>query len=133
MQIRADELERALRAAAEGFTSIDATPYPGHIDISGPIDLNRAAELLSEHLNGMVAGTHTPLRSRPPEISAGGRMVSDGSGALNEAGRCRICGCTDDQACTDAHPHRTCGWADPTHTLCDNPDCLAAADQAQAA
>lgn len=29
------------------------------------------------------------------------------------AGRCRVCGCTDDRACSPP-----CSWADPQHTLC---------------
>lgn len=30
-------------------------------------------------------------------------------------GTCRVCGCTDDNACTDFGP---CHWVDPEHTLC---------------
>lgn len=37
-------------------------------------------------------------------------------------GTCRICGCTDDRACDGP-----CTWTDTTHTLCNNPDCVAKA------
>jgi hypothetical protein len=66
--------------------------------------------------------------------------------ALPEPGRCRICGCTNDRACALAVTYegcaggdhsdcptpvpfskRSCGWTDNTQTLCDNPDCIAAA------
>lgn len=39
-----------------------------------------------------------------------------------EPGRCRICGCTEFNACSiegDA-----CSWYDETMTLCDNPECV---------
>lgn len=53
-------------------------------------------------------------------------------------GKCRICGCTETRACSIATPGRggiapgytgtrACGWTDETRTLCDNPNCLAAA------
>jgi hypothetical protein len=50
-----------------------------------------------------------------------------------QPGRCRICGCTEDRACTSvtAVPGmlglRNCAWADDTQTLCDNPACIAKA------
>jgi NTP pyrophosphatase (non-canonical NTP hydrolase) len=50
---------------------------------------------------------------------------------LIEPGRCRVCGCTDDAACI--LPERSgelCDWADDLHTLCDSPECLAAAEAA---
>lgn len=52
-----------------------------------------------------------------------------------EPGVCRICGCTEDNACVIPSPRfgersRVCGWADDAHTLCDAPACLAA-DRAQ--
>jgi hypothetical protein len=45
-----------------------------------------------------------------------------------EAGRCRICGCTETAACVgipvrEGH-FANCSWADPSRTLCTNPLCL---------
>jgi len=34
-------------------------------------------------------------------------------------GICRVCGCTDNNACPEG-----CSWADSTYTLCTNPICL---------
>jgi len=39
-----------------------------------------------------------------------------------QEGTCRICGCTDDRACDEP-----CTWTDTSHTLCNNPDCVAKA------
>lgn len=50
--------------------------------------------------------------------------------ALGQPGRCRICGCVDQLACTESKDGEwfgPCAWADETLTICDNPDCLAAA------
>lgn len=44
---------------------------------------------------------------------------------------CRYCGCTEDHACIledDDGNTRTCAWA--AHSVCDNPECLAAHDRA---
>jgi hypothetical protein len=51
-----------------------------------------------------------------------------------ECGRCRICGCTEHDACVlgDEDEEETCGWADATYTLCDNPACVASARAAAA-
>lgn len=56
---------------------------------------------------------------------------------LPQPGTCRICHCTEDRACTllvmgksglgDPDGSRTCGWADQSRTLCDNPECIAEA------
>lgn len=49
---------------------------------------------------------------------------------IGQVGRCRICGCVEQLACTESNMGEwfgPCAWADDTHTLCDNPDCLAAA------
>lgn len=57
---------------------------------------------------------------------------------LPQPGTCRICHCTEDRACSIATPGeggiapgytgtRPCGWADHTRTLCDSPNCIAAA------
>lgn len=43
--------------------------------------------------------------------------VEDESG---EAGVCRFCGCTDDDACPGG-----CSWANEEQTVCSSPDCLA--------
>jgi hypothetical protein len=44
-------------------------------------------------------------------------------------GRCRVCGCTETNACVAIRAPggdvRNCAWADDRQTLCDNPDCLA--------
>jgi hypothetical protein len=42
-----------------------------------------------------------------------------------QTGRCRVCGCTDRRPCQLLEPFRPCGWANVSHTLCDNPRCLA--------
>lgn len=46
--------------------------------------------------------------------------------AEHPRGECRICGCTDDDACV-VDLMGPCVWADDAHTLCDNPACLEAA------
>jgi hypothetical protein len=53
---------------------------------------------------------------------------------LLECGRCQICGCTEHDACIlgDQGEEETCGWADATYTLCDNPACVASARAAAA-
>jgi hypothetical protein len=55
---------------------------------------------------------------------------------LVEQERCRICGCGELSACIAIRgPEgrtRNCSWADDSHTLCDNPDCLAKAGLDQA-
>jgi len=38
--------------------------------------------------------------------------------AENE-GRCRVCWCTDEDACPGG-----CAWVDDAHTLCDSPTCV---------
>jgi len=38
------------------------------------------------------------------------------------AGRCRICGCTEFNACS--FEGDACSWYDDTRTLCDNPKCV---------
>jgi hypothetical protein len=52
------------------------------------------------------------------------------------AGVCRVCGCTELQACllpapfalfVEGDAYMGCSWADATRTLCTNPACLAAA------
>ncbi len=44
-------------------------------------------------------------------------------------GTCRICGCTEGKPCNNLRTGRVCGWADRTLTLCDNPQCLVAAEE----
>lgn len=50
-------------------------------------------------------------------------------------GTCRICGCTDTNACAPFKAWdgtvRPCAWADEERTLCDNPSCLEAAGKQQ--
>lgn len=41
-------------------------------------------------------------------------------------GVCRVCGCTEDNACMNAFD-TPCSWVDETRTLCSNVDCVAAA------
>lgn len=48
-----------------------------------------------------------------------------------QPGRCRVCGCTESAACIGI-PIRegvfaNCSWADPSRTLCNNPECMARA------
>jgi hypothetical protein len=47
----------------------------------------------------------------------------------SQPGRCRICGCTEANACVDIKAPggevRNCAWTDPSFTLCDNPACIA--------
>jgi hypothetical protein len=54
--------------------------------------------------------------------------------AVPQHGACRICGCTEISACTIGRVavghgvgFRACGWADGSQTLCDSPNCIAAA------
>ena len=41
-----------------------------------------------------------------------------------EAEKCRVCGCTKEQPCSDERGN-TCGWFDAEHTLCDAWRCVA--------
>lgn len=45
------------------------------------------------------------------------------------AEKCRICGCTELQACVlrfdDEDHQEACSWLDRGHTLCTNPQCVA--------
>ncbi len=54
-----------------------------------------------------------------------------------EKGTCRVCGCTEDHACTlkpeGDKPIRPCSWADKSETLCNNPKCLEAVRKQSAA
>jgi len=40
-----------------------------------------------------------------------------------ESGRCRVCGCTDEQGC-DLGAGFVCWWVDEAHTLCSAPKCV---------
>jgi len=42
---------------------------------------------------------------------------------LLNRGMCRVCGCTDRQACDLGDGH-ACGWVDQAHTLCSRPLCI---------
>ena len=47
--------------------------------------------------------------------------------AADHAGSCRMCGCTEGEACLESNDGEwsgPCAWADATQTLCSNPDCL---------
>lgn len=46
----------------------------------------------------------------------------------DEAGVCRICGCTDEMPCI-LDDGDACEWTDGAATLCTNPRCIAAADR----
>lgn len=103
MRITAEQVETAVRdVVLEG--------KPGEL-----INWQRVAELLTERLEDSLVG-------RVP-ANAAARQIAP-------AGRCRVCDCTDDFACLvegerdDPEGARSCGWADETHTLCDNPVCL---------
>lgn len=49
--------------------------------------------------------------------------------AVVEAGKCRVCGCTDINPCLsdggDGKPLEACAWLDFDHTLCSNLRCVA--------
>lgn len=63
---------------------------------------------------------------------SGGLVVTWAPEGPAAAGRCRVCGCTDGNACVlapeiiegDGAP-LTCRWVDPSRTLCSNPRCVA--------
>jgi hypothetical protein len=40
-------------------------------------------------------------------------------------GRCRHCGCTEDQACVLGNGD-ACAWVDGSRTVCSNPSCIRA-------
>jgi len=49
----------------------------------------------------------------------------------HQSGKCRICGCTEDNACvfawpSDEHAYErvACAWFDADRTLCTNPKCI---------
>lgn len=124
MRVTADDVEDAI---AEALRRNASPTFFGAIDgamfaIEGELDLGHVADALSERLGDNLVG-RAPLagkHARPPA-------------AQPERGRCRVCGCDDDHACVDLVPIlkgsdqcRNCSWADHTHTLCDNPACLAA-------
>jgi hypothetical protein len=68
---------------------------------------------------------------------ASGRLVPTREIALDLVRRypgikgiCRICGCTEFNACHEAQGRyecKTCGWADQTQTLCNAASCIEAA------
>lgn len=39
-------------------------------------------------------------------------------GLIAIPGTCRVCSCTEDNACVDEHTGEACAWADSTHTIC---------------
>lgn len=49
-------------------------------------------------------------------------------GATVEPGSCRICGCTEANACVGIPVRegvfQNCSWTDESRTLCNNPECL---------
>lgn len=51
-----------------------------------------------------------------------GRLMADPLDDDDDFERCRVCGCTEWQACViDGEP---CAWADAGRTLCTNPACI---------
>jgi hypothetical protein len=49
-------------------------------------------------------------------------------------GVCMFCLCTEESPCETARPDGVpgsgpCAWADPAHTICSNPDCIATAQK----
>jgi hypothetical protein len=124
MRLTADHISAAFTSAA-----IEAAAAPGQA-----ISFERVAELLNQQLTTHNAGRLSYATPTPAGFAAPVALVAP------ERGRCRICSCTDNRACLVAtgsagefDDRRACGWADPTHTLCDNPRCLDRADQADAA
>lgn len=57
-------------------------------------------------------------------MSARPATLDTSAPVLLERGRCRVCGCTDLQAC-DLGAGFMCWWVDEYHTLCSAPRCLA--------
>lgn len=49
--------------------------------------------------------------------------------AILEAGKCRVCGCTDFDPCIypvgGTEIEARCAWMEPDRTLCSNPACVA--------
>lgn len=86
-----------------------------------PLDRETIVYTLREEAN---AATEETVRDGF-EILA--RLV-EASGLV--AGKCRVCGCTEENACAVEVPghgmgsERACGWADETETLCDHPRCV---------
>lgn len=125
MRLTADDIHAAIEAA---IARDDVPPWFaiggafGICNIDGDLNLNHVAEALSERLDNMLAGRGLPPRpASDPPIE-----------------RCRICGCTETHAClitcggASNYSERPCGWADESHTLCDNPDCIRGAERAAA-
>lgn len=86
------------------------------IDASGALPGGRERAALRDVIIDYVGDTNGHPPARPPRLAI--------------AGRCRICGCAEENACATAIGEFGaigCGWADASRTLCDNPDCLAAA------
>lgn len=58
------------------------------------------------------------------KVEAAAKLAAEAAPAPAEeapsaVAKCRICGCTEANACAGG-----CGWTDSTKTLCDNPDCV---------
>lgn len=51
-------------------------------------------------------------------------MSSSKIPVMYTCGRCRVCGCTEEQSC-DLGAGFHCWWVDAAHTLCSRPQCLA--------
>ena len=50
-------------------------------------------------------------------------------GKKDQAGTCRICGCTHEDPCNVEELGGSCSWANAEQTLCNNPECLEEAGQ----
>lgn len=87
----------------------------------------KKADLGARAPNPRPRRRHPELPNNPEERA---QAIADLTGkpvtvvTLLVGGRCRVCGCTDDQACElGAGFH--CWWVDAAHTLCSSPRCLA--------
>jgi hypothetical protein len=119
MRLSGNEIEAAITATA-------AEQRPGEL-----LDFERVAQRLNQQLHDQLVGRPRDARLRP---------ATPAPARFAPAGRCRVCGCTERRACLVAtgsagefDDRRACGWADASHTLCDNPHCIANAKPARVA
>jgi hypothetical protein len=110
----------------------DATLIITRIEEGGEPALNLVDSIEDPSIAHDAAFTAEVIRDQIAELSATIRTYDTVEAfAADHDGRCRMCGCTEAEACCGADSDEEwsgpCGWADATRTLCDNPDCLAKA------
>lgn len=156
-EIEADR-ERANKAAVAQRENFDAklveleelpiAEWPPVTVVTTNIDENETLiitriEQDGEHVFNLVDSMESPstsndagftvevIRDQTEELKASIKTYdSIEAFAADHAGRCRMCGCTEAEACLGSEEGEwsgPCGWADATQTLCSNPDCLAKA------